>query len=269
MKQSPADRRLLALAATLGGALLAFLIVPLVQLSWVSPMAILRLFTIPEVRQALALTFACATAAAALGLIFSTALGYWLALRPVWLSRLLLPLIDIPLLIPHPVAGIALLLLLARPGLLNQLLQSLHLSPENGSLLGTPAAIVAAMLFVSAPYQAQVCRQAFAGLDPAHALRARTLGAGPWRTLLQIELPLVRRGLLGGAAMALARSASEFGAILVVAYFPRTLPVLIYEKFSTEGLDAVRPLAALMIVAGLLLQALIHSLQSNEALEHA
>ena len=202
MKRSSADHRLLALAATLGALLLAFLIVPLIQLSWVSPLANLRLFTIPEVRQALILTFTCAAAASALGLLFAAALGYWLAQRPVWISRLLLPLIDIPLLIPHPVAGIALLLLLARPGLLNQLLQSLHLSPANGSLLGTPAAIVAAMLFVSAPYQVQVCRQAFAGLDPAFALRARTLGAGPWRTLLQIELPLVRRSLLGGAAMA-------------------------------------------------------------------
>jgi len=269
VKRSPADRRLLALAATLGAVLLAFLIVPLAKLSWVSPLDIVRLFAIPEVRQALTLTFACAAIAAAVGLLLAASLGYYLAQRPLWLSRLLLPLIDIPLLIPHPVAGIALLLLLARPGALNGFLQWLHLAPASGSLLGTPAAIVAAMLFVSAPYQVQVCRQAFAGLDPAYALRARTLGAGPWRTLLQIELPLVRRSLLGGAAMALARSASEFGAILVVAYFPRTLPVLIYEKFSTEGLDAVRPLAALMIVAGLLLQAVIHYLQPNEMLEHA
>ncbi|AXC09592.1 Molybdenum transport system permease protein ModB [Acidisarcina polymorpha] len=269
MKQSPADRRLHALAATLGALLLAFLIVPLVQLSWVSPLAILELFTVPEVREALILTFSCAAAAATIGLVFAGALGYWLAKRPVWISRILLPLIDIPLLIPHPVAGIALLLLLARPGLLNRLLESLHLSPGSGSLLGTPAAIIAAMVFVSAPYQVQVCRQAFAGLDPAYALRARTLGAGPWRTLLQIELPLVRRNLLGGAAVALARSASEFGAILVVAYFPRTLPVLIYERFSNEGLDAVRPLAALMIIAGLLLQGVLHYLQPNEALEHA
>lgn len=269
MKQSPADRRLQALAATIGAALVAFLIVPLAGLSWVSPVAIARLFTVPEVRQALILTFACATMASALGLVLAAALGYYLARRPVWLSRVLLPLIDIPLFIPHPVAGIALLLLLARPGALNAFLQWLHLSRASGSLLGTPTAIVAAMLFVSAPYQAQICRQAFAGLDPAYALRARTLGAGPWRTLLQIELPLIRRSLLGGAAMALARSASEFGAILVVAYFPQTLPVLIYEKFSTEGLDAVRPLAALMIVAGLLLQAALHALQPNESLEYA
>ncbi len=269
MKRSPADRRLLAFAAVLGALLLAFLIIPLIQLSWVSPLEILRLFTIPEVRQALILTFACATAASGLGLLLSAALGYWLAHRPVWISRLLLPLVDIPLLIPHPVAGIALLLLLARPGLLNRLFESLHLSSAPGSLLGTPFAIIAAMLFVSTPYQVQVCRQAFAGLDPGYALRARTLGAGPWLTLLQIELPLVRRTLLGGAAMALARSASEFGAILVVAYFPRTLPVLIYEKFSNEGLDSVRPLAALMIVAGLLLQAVLHSLQPDEALENA
>jgi molybdate/tungstate transport system permease protein len=269
VKRSAADHRLFALAAIFGILLIAFLIVPLTMLSWVSPMAIARLFTVPEVRQALFLTFSCAAAAAVLGLLLAAALGYWLAHRPVWLSRILLPLIDIPLLIPHPVAGIALLLLLARPGLLNRLLQGIHLSPHSGSLLGTPFAIVAAMLFVSAPYQVQVCRQAFAGLDPAFALRSRTLGAGPWRTLLQIELPLVRRSLLGGAAMALARSASEFGAILVVAYFPRTLPVLIYEKFSTEGLDAVRPLAALMIVAGLLLQAVLHYLQPNELLEHA
>jgi molybdate/tungstate transport system permease protein len=269
VKRSRADHSLLALAALLGALLLAFLIFPLLQLSWVSPSAIARLFAIPEVRQALILTFSCAASASALGLLLAAALGYWLAQRPVWISRLLLPLVDIPLLIPHPVAGIALLLLLARPGLLNQLLRTLHHSPAAGSLLGTPVAIVAAMLFVSAPYQVQVCRQAFAGLDPAYALRSRTLGVGPWRTLLQIEIPLVRRSLLGGAAMALARSASEFGAILVVAYFPRTLPVLIYEKFSNEGLDAVRPLAALMIVAGLLLQALLHSLQPDEALDNA
>lgn len=269
MKQSPADRRILALAATIGAVLVAFLLVPLVQLCWVSPLAIARLFAVPEIRYALALTFACAAIAAAIGLLLSIAVGYYLAHRPAWLSRILLPLVDIPLLIPHPVAGIALLLLLARPAALNQLLQSLHLSPAAGSLLGTPAAIVAAMLFVSAPYQVQVCRQAFAGLDPAYALRARTLGVGPWRTLLQVELPLVRRSLLGGAALALARSASEFGAILVVAYFPKTLPVLIYEKFSTEGLDAVRPLAALMIVAGLALQVVLHYLQPSETLEHA
>ena len=269
MKRSSADHRLLAFAATLGIVLLAFLIAPLARLSWVSPLAVLRLFTLPEVRQALLLTFACAAAAAALGLIFSSALGYWLAHRSVSLSRVLLPLIDIPLLIPHPVAGIALLLVLARPGLLNRVLEAFHLSPASGSLLGTPVAIIAAMLFVSAPYQVQICRQAFAGLDPAYALRARSLGAGPWRTLLEVELPLVRRYLLGGAAVALARSASEFGAILVVAYFPRTLPVLIYEKFSNEGLEAVRPLAALMIIAGLLLQAILHYLQPNESLEHA
>ena len=268
MNRSRADHYLLAVAALLGILLLAFLILPLVQLSWVSPLAIARLFAIPEVREALILTFSCATAASALGLLLAAGFGYWLAHRPVWISRILLPLVDIPLLIPHPVAGIALLLLLARPGLLNHLLQSLHLSPRSGSLLGTPFAIIAAMLFVSSPYQVQVCRQAFAGLDPAYALRSRTLGAGPWRTLLQIEIPLVRRSLLGGAAMALARSASEFGAILVVAYFPRTLPVLIYEKFSNEGLDAVRPLAALMIVAGLLLQALLHALQPDEALDN-
>ncbi len=269
MKQSPADRRLHAIAAIIGTALVAFLIIPLIQLCWVSPLAIARLFIIPEVRDALILTFTCATIAAALGLVFSTALGYYLAHRPLWLSRILLPILDIPLLIPHPVAGIALLLLLARPGALNQLLQYLHLTPTHGSLLGTPTAIVAAMLFISAPYQAQVCRQAFAGLDPAYALRARTLGAGPWRTLFQIELPLIRRNLLGGATLGLARSASEFGAILVVAYFPKTLPVLIYEKFSTQGLDAVRPLAALMVLAGLLLQAALHNLQPSELLEHA
>jgi molybdate/tungstate transport system permease protein len=269
VKQSPADRRLHAIAAIIGLVLVAFLIIPLIQLCWVSPLAVARLFTIPEVRDALILTFSCAAIAATLGLLFSTALGYYLAHRPVWLSRILLPVLDIPLLIPHPVAGIALLLLLARPGALNHLLQWLNLAPTGGSLLGTPAAIVAAMLFVSAPYQAQVCRQAFAGLDPTYALRARTLGAGPWRTLFSIELPLVRRNLLGGAALALARSASEFGAILVVAYFPKTLPVLIYEKFSTQGLDAVRPLAALMVLAGLLLQATLHYLQPSEMLEHA
>lgn len=257
------------MAAIAGVLLVGFLLVPLASLSWVSPVRLIELFKVEEVREALILTFACAAAASLIGLVLSAGLGYWLAHRPALLSRPILALIDVPLLIPHPVAGIALLFLLARPGALHRILDAFHLTSSAGSLLGTPAAIIAAMLFVSAPYQVQVCRQAFAGLDPAYAQRSRTLGAGPWRTLFSIELPLVRRHLLGGAAMALARSASEFGAILVVAYFPRTMPVLIYERFSTRGLDAARPLAALMILAGLLLQATIHFLQTDELLEHA
>ena len=91
MKKNAADRRINVLAAVVGAVLVAFLLVPLVQLCWVSPAAIVGLFAVPEVRDALVLTFSCAAIAAALGLFFSAALGYFLAQQPIWISRLLLP----------------------------------------------------------------------------------------------------------------------------------------------------------------------------------
>jgi hypothetical protein len=84
-------------------------------------------------------------------------------------------------------------------------------------------------------------RASFAQVDPAHELAARTLGAGPWRAFRRVSVPLAARGLLAGAVVTWARAVSEFGAVVVLAYHPRTAATLAYERFTGYGLAEALP----------------------------
>ena len=96
------------------------------------------------------------------------------------------------------------------------------------------------MQYLSAPTRAQV--------DAAHELTARTLGSGPWRTFRRVSVPLAARGLLAGAVVTWARAVSEFGAVVVLAYHPRTAATLAYERFTGYGLAEALPVAAALVL---------------------
>ncbi len=142
-------------------------------------------------------------------------------------------LIDLPLAVPHTVAGIALLMVFGRQGVLGEPLQAL----VGLKFWGTLAGIVVAMLFVSAPYTVNAARIGFEAVDPRLEKIARTLGLDPWRTFWRITLPLARRGIMTGVTLTYARSISEFGAVVILVYYPMTAPVMIYELFLRFGLD--------------------------------
>ena len=142
-------------------------------------------------------------------------------------------LIDLPLAVPHTVAGIALLMVFGRQGVLGEPLQAL----AGLQFWGTLAGIVAAMLFVSAPYTVNAARIGFEAVDPRLEKIARTLGLGPWQTFWQITLPLAWRSIMTGVTLTYARSISEFGAVVILVYYPMTAPVKIYELFLRFGLD--------------------------------
>jgi molybdate/tungstate transport system permease protein len=81
---------------------------------------------------------------------------------------------------------------------------------------------------------------------------ALTDGARPWQSFWHIALPQAWRGILGGAVMMWARGISEFGAVVILAYHPKIVPVLVYERFAGFGLVSAQPVAVILIVAALL-----------------
>lgn len=236
------------LAALLGSILFLFLVAPIAQLvATAGGEGAARLVTDAELRQALGLTAGTATAAMLLGIVGGTPIAY---LVERWRFRgraVVAALLDLPLLIPHPVAGIALLLVLGRESAVGGAALDLGLR-----IVGSPAGIVAAMLFVSAPLYISGAREAFARVDRRYEAVARTLGDARWRVFRRVTLPLSVRGLVAAAVVMWARAVSEFGAIVIITYNPKTVSVLSYDRFTSFGLREALPVAAILALLALL-----------------
>src|SRR5262249_47662006 len=148
--------------------------------------------------------------------------GYLLARRQVPGYRLISAALQLPVIVPHPVAGIAILLFFGRQTALGAVLGKLGLEVVN-----QVPGLVIAMAFVSAPLFISAARQAFASVDPTLERVARTLGDSEWAAFRRVTLPLARRGLVAGVVVTWARAVSEFGAVVIVTYHPKTASVLI------------------------------------------
>jgi molybdate/tungstate transport system permease protein len=235
-------------AALLGSLLFLFLVAPIAQLVLVAGAeGGARLGTDAELRRALVLTAATATGATLLGVLGGTPIAY---LVERWRFRgraAVAALLDLPLLIPHPVAGIALLLVLGRDSAVGGAALAAGLR-----IVGSPAGIVAAMLFVSAPLYISGAREAFARVDRRYEAVARTLGDPRWRVFRRVTLPLSGRGLVAAAVVMWARAVSEFGAIVIITYNPKVASVLSYDRFTSFGLREALPVAAILAVLALL-----------------
>ncbi len=246
-------------AAIVGSLLLLFLVAPIAELvASAGGPGVRRLATDGELRASLALTAATATAATLLGIMGGTPLAYLLARRRFRGRAALAAALDRPLLIPHPVAGIALLLVLGRQSAVGGSLLEIGLR-----IVGSPAGIVAAMLFVSAPLYISGAREAFARVDARYEAVARTLGDAPWRAFRRITLPLSGRGLVAAAVVMWARAVSEFGAIVVLAYNPKVVSVLSYDRFTSYGLSEALPVAAALVLLALIPLILLRTLRGG------
>ena len=249
----------IALAASL---FLLFIVAPLVGLVGGGGLGGIRLlFSDAELRASLALTVVCASLATLLGIIGATPIAYLLARGRFRGRSLMAAVIDLPLLIPHPVAGIALLLVLGRNTPLGSALWGLGLQ-----ITGSVTGIVAAMLFVSAPLYVSAAREAFDRVDPRFEGVARTLGDTRWQALRRVTLPLAWRGLLAAAIVMWARAVSEFGAIVILVYHPRVASVLSYERFTAFGLRDALPVAAVLLLLALIPLAALRALRGDERL---
>jgi molybdate/tungstate transport system permease protein len=236
------------LFAGLGGLLLLFIILPLVTIFLDTSAAdFLWALTDREVLGSISLTFGAAAIATALAALTGIPLAYLLARRKFRGKRLVEALVNLPVIIPHTAAGVALLLVFGRRGLLGS-----GLTPLGITFTDNLGGIVVGMLFVSLPFLVNLSRESFALVDDELEWVAQTDGASHWQAFWYITLPLARRGVLAGALMMWARGISEFGAVVILSYHPKIVPVLVFERFQGFGLGAAQPVAALLIAISLL-----------------
>jgi molybdate/tungstate transport system permease protein len=153
-------------------------------------------------------------------------------------------LIDLPILVPQSVAGVALIALLGPGSPLGQALESRLGLRISGSYLG----VVIAQVFVGAPFLVKSAVSGFEAVPVQLELASRSLGFGTGATFWRINLPLAARSIAIGAVLAWARAISEFGCIILFASSPTTAPVLVHSEFLRGGATDSRPLATLLLV---------------------
>lgn len=243
----------------LSGLLIAFVLLPLVRLAASSSPASLRSAAADsEVRDAILLSLEDAAITAVIATVFGVPLAYQLARRRVPWPGLVQAIVDLPLAVPHTVAGIALLFVFGRTGWIG--LPASHIGI---SFYGTQWGIVTAMLFVSVPFAVNSARVGFEAIDPSYERAARSLGATPGYAFRHITLPLGLRGVLTGAVLVYARSISEFGAVVILAYYPATAPVEIYNLFLRSGLTQSASAAVLLLLVSLATFLVLRTLASG------
>jgi len=197
-----------------------------------------------RVINAILLTFGAGLTVVFILLILGTPLAYVLARTHSRVNSLVEALIDIPLVLPHTVAGIMVYLLFMQRGLLGAPLKEIGIVFEDAF-----PGIVVAMLFVSMPFYVNTVREGFQKV-PLHIENvARTLGATRFRAFALIVLPLSARHILNGSVIAWGRAISEFAAVIMIAYYPMIVSTLIYYRFTTGGLKESSAIAFLMIIA--------------------
>ena len=236
-----------AITWLLGGLLLAFIVLALIRLGATSSLTSLRQAAASaQIRDATLLSLQDAVITAGIATLFGVPLAYVLARHSFRGRGVIQALVDLPLVVPHTVAGIALLFLLGRTGWIGA--PAGHLGV---SFCGSQWGIVAAMLFVSCPFAVNSARVAFETIDPRLEQAARSLGATPWHAFRRITVPLGLRGILTGAVLVYARSISEFGAVVIIAYYPATAPVEIYNLFLQSGLTQSASAAVVLLIVTL------------------
>jgi molybdate/tungstate transport system permease protein len=232
----------------LGGLLLAYLVVPLIYLIFrVGWQETVSSYANPRTIRAVEVSLLTSFISVSVMTFFGVPLGYLLA-RPGFKGRqLLISLVFVPMALPPLVGGVLLLLVYGPYGLVGALFERHGLE-----LVNSLAGIVLAQVFVAAPYVVIASISAFGRVDERLEKAAATLGDNQWRTFRRrLSLPLAWPGIMAGVMLAWVRTLGEFGATLVMAYHPNTVPVFLWVQLTSEGLMAALPLALFLVVLGL------------------
>jgi len=229
----------------LAAGLLAFFLVlfPLIHLSLQDSAQTLWLTARrDEVARALGLSLVSSSIATSVCVLFGFPLAYALARVEFAGKELVETFIDVPILVPQSVAGIAFIVMLGPGSPVGQWLEGVGWR-VSGSLLG----LVLAQIFVASPFVIKAAHTAFDGVPVTLEQAARVLGSSAGMAFVRIALPLAGRGLLVGAILGWARALSEFGAIILFASSPVTAPILVHTEFLRAGVTESRPIATLLL----------------------
>lgn len=235
-------------AEFLGGIVLLFIVAPLIGMLFSTTLPqLIETANDKEVTYSIWLTISISISATVVFALFAIPLAYFLARKNFPFKRIVLGIIDLPIVIPHSAAGIAILGFISRDSVIGKTADLFGLN-----FVGHPVGIAFAMAFVSIPFLINAARNGFESVPERLEKAALNLGASQIRVFFTISIPLAWRSIISGAIMMFARGMSEFGAVVIIAYHPMVTSVLIYERFNSYGLKYAHPVALIFIAVCLI-----------------
>jgi molybdate/tungstate transport system permease protein len=251
------------ISVSCGIVIMAFIILPLIQLLTSPSVGMLRdSIGDRDVVRSIWLSIYTAGLAALISFALGTPLAFLLARHDFRGKRLVEGIIDLPIAIPHPVVGIAILSVAGKNHWFGQILADLGVR-----IMGSVTGIVIVLTFVGIPFYLNATKAGFEAISPRLEKVSRSLGASMFSTFARITFPLAWRSMLIGIIMCCARAISEFGAVVIVAYHPMIAPVLIYERFEAYGLKYSQPVAVWLVSISLILFLLLRILTLHKVEE--
>jgi molybdate transport system permease protein len=243
---------------------LVFLTLPVLAIFLDSPPSeLIAALGEPGALDALWLSLKTSAAALAIIVLVGTPAAYLLATRRFRGRALVITLIELPLVLPPAVAGIALLAAVGPSGILGGAIEDAGVQ-----LTFETAGVVVALTFVASPYYLRQAQAAFGALDRSWLDASRTLGASPTRTFVRVAIPVAAPGLLTGGALAAGRALGEFGATLMfagsLAGITQTAPLAIYERFATD-FEAALALSAVLVAVSAAILLLVKLFEGDAA----
>ncbi|MDX1809227.1 MAG: ABC transporter permease [Sulfurospirillaceae bacterium] len=242
------DKGFILVFLFLSSVIILFLTIPLIKLFMsVGLFGVVDSLKDAEVYSSIFLTLKTALYAVLFVCLTGIPLAYLIARYEFFGKSILESIIDIPVMVPHTAAGIALLIAFDN-GYVGKILSFFGIG-----FIDTTTGIAAAMMFLSAPFLINSAKEGFKKVDVEYENVARTLGASKFSTFFRIVLPNSRNDIINGALMMWSRGLGEFGAVVIIAYHPMVAPVLIFDRFNSYGLKYSAPVAAAMILVSICL----------------
>ena len=239
------QNRFMLFCFSVGFLIVAAVVLPLVFLCLqTTPQTLLVTMQDSEFRAALVTSAKTATVSTAVVLVLGVPLAYAMARLEFWGKQFIDSLIDIPIIIPQSVVGIALLLVLGPSTPVGDWLKArLHIE-----IAGTAVGIIVCQIFVSSPFLIRSAMNAFRDMGPQLDNVSRTLGASPLSTFFRVSLPLASGAIFTGGLLTWARAISEVGSLMVLASRPYTVATFAYEKWHQRGLIEARPATVILVI---------------------
>lgn len=233
----------LSIITLLGALLVLYYLIPVVSLLVAHPPhTILARLTDAVVVAAAANSLVASTASTTIATILGLPLAYWLARSDRRAADAVTAIVVLPLVLPPVVSGMVLLTVFGPNAPIGE-----AAAASGVALSRSLAGVILAQTFVASPFVVITAMAAFQGIDRRIEYASRTLGKDRLTTVRHITLPLALPGIVAGITLAFARAMGEFGATIMMAYYPRTMPVQIWVSFSTQGLVAAFPVAVILL----------------------
>jgi molybdate/tungstate transport system permease protein len=233
-------------------AIVLILLPPLKTIIYTPLLTLEKTLLDPEESYSIYLTVTAALTATVFGFLLGVPLSYLLARHNFFGKRILEAVIDIPIVIPHSAAGVALLFVFGRNYFLGKVFNAIGIE-----FFQTFYGVVLAMMFVSIPFLIDSAKEGFKAIEIELEETAFTYGASYWQVFWYVSLPLASKSIYSGSILMWGRGMSEFGAVMIIAYNAffmgksgKALPVLVSDRFNF-GLSYARPIAALAVIISL------------------